>query len=526
MSCSAASLLFSALILTASAAPPEPAASSSRLDAVIAAEWTKANVSPDAPANDAAFLRRVWLDLAGRVPPVDQARTFLDDPNPDKRTQLVDMLLASDDFADHWGDAWTQRLTGKRTLKQDKYDGRVLREHLRKSLAANKSYRDVVSEMLTAEGPSDSNGAVNFLLRYEGKPTDLAGAVGKQFLGITLQCAQCHDHPFARWKQDDFWGVAAFFGRVRLLEYSNDETGEYLTAALEARRGELEVPDTSAKPGEDGKQPKKKVKMRLPNGETPTPKGARRPALAQWVTADNNPYFSRHAVNWVWGQLFGTNLALTLDKLDEDPGRHPAILNLLAEDFAAHGYDLKRLVRTIVLSRAYQSSAAGGEKVAASDEAQEADAHRQKLQNLARFPTRPLSVDQLYQSIVQATGHKGVAPPEPPPEPMDDPEEENADHSVDLLTERALTVQRALAQLNGAYVHEAAQAGAKAAVEKHGEQPTEAHIEWLFLATLSRRPTEVETKALLQLAKEGEGTSGLEDVVWAILNSAEFNTNH
>src|SRR5262249_30061164 len=205
MVCSAASLLLSAALL-APAATPETA---DRLDAALAAQWQQAQVSPDAPADDATFLRRVWLDLAGRVPPVDQARAFLDDRAAGKRARLVDQLLASDQFADHWGGLWAQRLTGRRLLKQEHYDGRVLHEYLRNSLPANRSYRDVVTDLLTAAGPSDSNGPVNFLLRYEAKPTDLAGAVGKQFLGISLQCAQCHDHPFAKWKKDDFWGVAA-----------------------------------------------------------------------------------------------------------------------------------------------------------------------------------------------------------------------------------------------------------------------------------------------------------------------------
>jgi hypothetical protein len=515
MAWSAPSLLLSAALL-APAAAPEPAAG---LDAAVAEEWQQAKISPEAPADDATFLRRAWLDLAGRVPPADQARAFLEDRGADKRARLVDRLLASDQFADYWGGVWAQRLTGKRLLKQDHYDGRVLREYLRQSLAANRSYQDIVSDLLTAAGPSDSNGPANFLLRYEAKPTDLAGAVGKQFLGITLQCAQCHDHPFAKWKKDDFWGVAAFFGRLRMLDYSNDETGESFSAALEARRGELQVHDPKGKPGEDGKPPRKNVPMRLPTGKTPRVKGPRRPVLAQWVTGDANPYFSRHAVNWVWGQLFGAGLVPTLDRLDDDPGPHAAVLNLLAQDFTAHGCDLKRLVRTIVLSRAYQLSA-GGE--GAKDE----DARGRKLRHFACFPTRPLSVDQLYQSIAQATGHTGVAPPERRPEPAADPEEENADHATDFLGERALTMQRALAQLNGGYVHEATQAAAKAAVTKHGAKPAAAHIEWLFLATLARRPSAAEVGTLLKLAESGEDTSGLEDVAWALLNSAEFNTTH
>jgi hypothetical protein len=503
-------------------AAPEPALNA-RIDAAVAAEWQRDALAPEQTADDAAFLRRAWLDLAGRVPPADQARAFLDDRLLGKRVRLVDRLLASPEFADHWGSAWAQRLTGgRRPVPQDKYNGRVLHEYLRDALATGKSYRDVAVELITGEGVSDASGPANFLLRYEAKPTDLAGAVSKQFLGVTLQCAQCHNHPFAKWKKDDFWGVAAFFGRVRMTEYSNDETGEAFTTLVEVRRGDLQVPDPDAKPGEDGKVPRKTVPLRLPSGETPKIPGKRRPALAAWVTADGNPYFARHAVNWVWAELFGAGLVKNLDKVDDDLGPHADLLNLLAADFATGGYDVKRLVRGIAISRTYQVGAAAA---AGPDDEKTADRERRRLEHYASFPTRPLSVDQLYRCIVQATGHPAAAPPEPPADGTET-EPDDADHPVDALTERALTVQRTLALMNGPYVHEAVQAGAQAAVKVHGEQPGPAHVEALFLATLSRRPTAAEAAAMLKLAQSGEGTQGLEDVLWALVNSAEFNTNH
>src|SRR5262249_24409529 len=151
---------------------------------------------------------------AGQVPPVLHARAFLDDRDPARRTRVLDDLLASDEFADHWGRAWTQRLTGKRPVRQDKYNGKVLQHYLRTAFAAGRSYRQVVQELICGEGLMDASGPANFLLRYDGKPADLAGAVGQRFLGVTLQCAQCHDHPFAQWKKEDFWGTAAFFSRL------------------------------------------------------------------------------------------------------------------------------------------------------------------------------------------------------------------------------------------------------------------------------------------------------------------------
>lgn len=496
----------------AMAQPPAPADVSARLDALVESRFAAANLTPEPPCDDATFCRRAWLDLAGRVPTALAARQFLEDQNPAKRKQLVETLLASDEFADHWARLWTQLLTGRRVVKGEQYDGRVLHAYLKRSFAADKPYRQIVAQLLTAEGMADASGPANFLLRYEAKPPDLAGAVGKAFLGVTLQCAQCHDHPFAAWKKDDFWGTAAYFGRLRLFTYGEDD--ENLTAVLEKPRGDLMLPDPDGKPGEDGKVPKKAVAPRPPGGKAGPVPEKRRQALADWITAADNPYFARHAANQVWTQLFGAGLARTLDKLDA-VGPYRDLLDLLAADFPAGGHDLKRLVRVIVLSQTYQRGAGRGE---AAEDVRDA-----QLRHFARHAVRPLSPDQLYESIAQATGHRA---PEEPDKADKDEDEEGDDKPVELLGERALTVQRVLATLNGAHVQEAVKAGAKAALAVHGPKPGPAHVEWLFLATLSRRPTADEAAAMLRLAKEGKKVRGLEDVLWVLLNSAEFTTNH
>jgi hypothetical protein len=265
----AASLVLAGLAV---AAPPlpKPEEVSARLDAVLQDSWKKQSLTPDAVADDAAYLRRVWLDLAGTVPPPLQARDFLASKDAGRRAQLVESLLSGDQYPDHWGRIWTTHLTGKRPIKQEKYDGRRLQEFLRDSFAENKPYGQIVTDLICGEGLSDSSGPANFLLRYEAKPADLAGAVAKSFLGTSLQCAQCHNHPFENWKKDDFWAMAAYFSRVRMLEYSGEN--EYLTSLQELRRGELELPDPDAKPAEDGTIPKKKVKPLLPGEDSPAPR--------------------------------------------------------------------------------------------------------------------------------------------------------------------------------------------------------------------------------------------------------------
>jgi hypothetical protein len=516
---------FALLGAVAVAAPPPPAAVTKQLDAVMLDHWKAAGVTPAAAADDATFVRRVYLDLTGAVPTPEQVQAFLADHSADKRARLVDQLLAGDEFAEYWGRVWAQQLTGgKRPVKQDKYDGRVLAEYLRDALKANTSYKTVVAELITGEGVDDLSGPANFLLRYEAKPTDLAGATFKNFLGVSLQCAQCHNHPFTQWKQDDFWGVAAFYGRLRLVE--NGDGDDYVTAIIETRRGDLKIPDPNGKPDENGNMPMKVVKPRLPGAppETPIP-AKRRTALAAWVTSEQNPYFAPHAVNQTWARLFGAGLMAPLDAIDKGGStKLTDALNLLAADFKDNNYDLKRLVREIVLSRAYQLGSEANLADAKAAEAAEAQARA-----FARFPVRPLSVDQLYQSVAKATGHKGDEGAEPPPAPPDGDEEPMpypGDRPVELLGERAQTVQRALVLLNGDYVHQAAQAGAKTLLKGEDRKPTAQDVERVFLSMLSRKPTPQEGQAMLELIRAGEGATGLEDVIWAVINSAEFNSNH
>lgn len=553
---------------------PAPAAVSARLDAVLSQAWSAAKIQPAPPADDATILRRAWLDLAGAVPPIDAVRPFLADREPAKRARLIDSLLASDDFADQWGRVLTAWATDRRDRLEDRYDGRLLQDYLRTALAANRPYSTIVFELLTGEGGKDRSGPANFLLRYDGDPVKLAGAVGRQFLGISVQCAQCHHHPFAQWTEDDFWGLAACFGRVHVLE--GNANGQTLTAIYETRRGELEQPDLAAEPDEEGNRPTKIIPPRLPGAGEPLP-GDRRTALAEWVTAADNPYFARHTVNRAWLQLFGQRLAKSLDNLDalDKSEVRAQILELLAGDFTASGGDLKRLVRVIALSRAYQLASGSG----AGAEPETAAARRARLEAFALFPVRPLSVDQLYRSMVRGTGHLGhddeeSVEPEPQPqgpamvaqlnggaekrlgrlpgsampavgvgemmkpskagagtsaasqrESVADMPVEFTDWAVDLLGEQGLTIQRTLTLLNGEYVHQAAQSAARLAVAMRGRQRS-AQIEWLFLATLSREPSAAEMQQMLAVQRAGKGPRGMEDIAWALLNSAEFNTNH
>jgi hypothetical protein len=508
--------------LSARGAPP------SSLDTAVEANCRAAGVPLADPCDDATFLRRAWLDLAGRVPPVIPARQFLDAADASKRERLVAELLESEDFTTHWGRVLTEVFTDRRPIRHAMHDGTVLSRHLRDALATGTSYRDIVRELIEGRGVSDASGPANFLLRYEVQPDQLAGAVANRFLGVSLQCAQCHDHPFQKWRQDDFWGVAAFFGRTQRLD-GNTPGGDYLRAVVDVQRGELRIPDSAADPDPYGNRPQKLVRPLLPEGSEPTIAGSRRAALAEWITSSDNPYFARNAVNRIWAQLFGRGLVEPLDGLGaESPGPHADVLEALAQDFAQSGFDFRGLLRSIVLSRTYARQAAPHSTDGKVDDAA---ATRQQLEHLACHPVHPLSVDQLYFSIVQATGYTGVDEDGERRAIAEDPNAVDAlayaDRPAELVSSRALSVQRSLVLLNSEYVQEAVKQGARAAVAGNGQRPGAAHIDHLFIATLSRRPTPDEQTAMLTLLRQADWQQhGLEDVLWVLLNSAEFNLTH
>lgn len=550
-----AAFLLLGAALAAPAAGPDVSAASTKLDEVIADGWRQHSLQPAPLCDDATFLRRIWLDLAGRIPPVAETKKFLEEKSSSKRQEAVEKLLASPEFANHWGRVWAEYFTDQRPFEQDEYSGRVLQNYFRDSFLAGKSYKQIAAELLRGDGPSDASGPANFLLRYDVQPEQLAGVVSKKFLGATIQCAQCHDHPHVHWKQDEFWGLAAYFARLRKMQPTEEPNGDNFSLVIERTRGELQVPDPKAQPDAEGNRPRKTIYPRLPGEGTTDTSDERRAALISWLTSEQNPYFARHATNRVWKQFFGAELVNSLDSLapQAKTSSNP-ILELLASDFAQNGYDVKRLVRVIVLSNVYQRSAGPAKEVGAAlaaatpptggikkdgkpDEKQPenknaavssptaVDPEHLQTKLHARFPIRPLTADQLYLSIAQATGYRGADEAQAKLAEMTK-EDFTTDVSQESLSAEALAIRRSLAVLNGDHVRTACDQAVTTAQALHGEVAGSKHIEHLFFATLSRKPTGAEMDAMLDLAGASEGSEGLADVTWVLLNSAEFNTNH
>jgi Protein of unknown function (DUF1549)/Protein of unknown function (DUF1553) len=526
--------------LLAQTAAPAIGDGPGQLDAALNQFYAASGITPAAAADDATFLRRVWLDVAGRTPPVAEVRKFLDSKLPDKRTAVIDELLASEHAANHFGRLWTEYLTDRRPFEQTEYNGRIVQNFLRDAWLEKKDYRQLVSELLAGEGGSDTSGPANFLLRYNAQPTPLAGAVSKKFLGLTMQCAECHDHPFTTWKRHEFWGLAAYFGRLRRMQPvevpAGDQDQQAYVLVVERGTGELRIPDQDAKPDQEGKRPFKAVYPQLPGqseavvADGPANKSRRQP-LIEWVTASDNPYFAKHYVNRTWQRLFGAPLVVSFELPppgDKVSAFKAELLDLLTKDFVASGYDLAQPLRTIVRSQAYQRDAAlpKASAVAPPQATTRAPAvsESQSRELLAHYCVRPLSADETFLSMAQATGYKG----------------DFTDSEVSALTREdfgydqatgafsavPLSVQRGLALLNSDHIRGACDMAAAATQRMFGPTPGPKHIEWLFLATYGRPPRAKEVEAMLKLAGEEDAPAGLHDVAWTLLNSAEFNTNH
>jgi hypothetical protein len=519
----------------ATAAPPD---GSALIDRHLAAAWDKAKVKPAAPADDAEFLRRVYLDVAGRIPGATEARQFLDDKRPDKRQRLVEQLLGSPHYANHFTNVWRALLLPEVTTSiQAQVQLPSFRGWLRKRLAGNIGYDAMVRELIAAPispggmgkgfgygGDGDASPDAFFFAK-DLMPENLAAAASRVFLGVKLECAQCHDHPFATWKRDQFWSFAAFFSGVK-----RQGPGEVVIAGKEdpAKR-EIAIPNTS-----------RTAKAKFLDGKEPAwAEGANaRRTLAEWITKPDNPYFARAAVNRLWAYFFGTGLIDPVDEIagGEHPATCPELLDDLAKAFAASKFDLKFLVRAIAGSRAYQLTSRG-------------EAGNQAAVKLfARMAVRGLTAEQLFDSVAKATGFREAGPTGIPGVAVvggpGNPREEFLARFAaagDKPTEKQTSILQALTLMNSKLVADATSVEHSETLAGVVDAPfldAAGKVEVLFLAALARRPTETETARVTKFIGErmhgakddGERqkrhAEALADLFWTLLNSGEFALNH
>ncbi len=513
-------LLLPGAAFPAWAEPPEKTkeaeALAARLDQLLAARWDAAKLKPAAAADDAEFMRRIYLDLAGTIPPVSEVRAFLADKAPDKRRRLIDRLIDSPDYVNHFTNVW--RATWLPDGGAD-VDNTGLRggfeAWLRVRLRQNAGYDRMVREIITAAPNLAQSGAVEldglaispygvqpgavspaaFYLANENKPEKLAGSTSRLFLGLRLECAQCHNHPFAEWTREQFWEYAAFFAG----------------AAQGGNVASITIPNMG-----------KTVRARFPDGTEPGLKKGANPInrLAAWATAADNKYFARAGANRVWAYFFGVGLVEPVDDLLRDGGKNE-MLDELARQFTGHQFDLKFLIRAVVSTRAYQLTSA------ASDPSQD------DPRLFARMSVKALSTEQVIASLTEAVGYQPPAGRQRGPVGAALLQLElggSFAKQPGKPTEFQTSIPQALALMNGRFVNDATaleRSGTLAAVAGAPFLDARGRVETLFLAALGREPTAEESGRLTKyLEKSGDPNQALADVFWALLNSSEFVLNH
>jgi Protein of unknown function (DUF1549)/Protein of unknown function (DUF1553) len=481
-----------------------------RIDAAVQARLAAENVPASPQADDGEFLRRTSLDITGVIPTAEQARAFLDSRDPNKRAKLIDELLASPNFGRHMADTW-QELLLTRTSDNRRLQPAPFVKWLAENFNANTPWNEFVHQMLTASGSQDKHPGVTYFLA-NGTVDKITDNVCKNLLGIQLQCAQCHNHPFTGWKQTEYWGMAAFFMKVRpdnVNKAAKNGNSPGITEVATRGRGKQRLP-VSAKivPAKflQGAEPKM-------NSSAPF-----RPVLADWATSQKNPYFAKAMVNRVWAGLFGRGLVNPVDDMhDNNPASHPELLRELTAGFAQGGFDVKGLIRAICNSQTYQRTS----KPVKGNEDAEASLY-------SRMPIKVLSPEELYDSLIQTAGAQTKARPARGKNgrgratPRDQfvaffQAAEGADP-----TEYNSGIPQALRLMNSNQFNTN---GMVATAVRSGKKAEEV-VEQFYLATLSRRPTTAESARCLAHLKKTDARTGYGDVLWALLNSSEFGLNH
>jgi WD40 repeat protein/mono/diheme cytochrome c family protein len=478
-------------------------------------------LAPSELCTDAEFLRRASLDAIGVLPTPEQARGFLADTDPQKREKLIDRLLAEPTYADHWANKWADLLRPNpfRAGVKSVY---VLDQWLRESFRQNKPYDRFAREILTARGSTHRDGPV-VVFRDRREPPDIATLFSQVFLGVRMECARCHHHPNEKWSQEDFYQLAAFFGQLK-------RKGQGISAPIS---GEAEF--IWFAPGGEVKHPltEQVMKPKAPDAPAEAIETSRDPreVLAWWMTRPDNPFFARAAVNRVWGELMGRGIVHPVDDFRaSNPPTNPALLDALAKDFVDHGYDLKHLVRTMMRSRAYQLSSVPNSRNVAD------------TRNFSRWYRRRPAAEVLLDAVSDVTGVRETLQGSPADgravrawnyridsDFLDAFSRPNASADPPCERDASGSVVQALHLMNSTKLAGklSEKSGRAAALAASPRSPREIVTE-LYLAAYCRYPTDDEATAAVQAFGEPGATrqSATEDVMWALLNSAEFVFNH
>ncbi|MCA9071228.1 MAG: DUF1549 domain-containing protein, partial [Planctomycetaceae bacterium] len=354
-----------------------------QIDSLLENLWNEKGIEPTTPARQTELLRRVYLDLTGRTPTVAEVRSYLKDSSPDRYERLVDRLLSSPDHASHLATIWRKVLIPE-GIDLTRFGGvEAFDRWLAGKFATGTPYDKIAEELLLAEGRLSKSGPLLFYTALKLDADQIASRTSRVFLGMRLECAECHDHPFEPWKQKDFWGQAAFFAQISRPRGELEQASRVMRVA-DIDRGEVMLPDT--------------VQVVEPKFLDGTPIDAygsqlsRRERFVRWLTDPQNPYFARATANRVWGQLFGKGITDPIDNFGvQHKPRIPEIIDLLAGRLIASDFQLSEILRAVVHTRAYRLSS-GSETV-----------DPKRLEWFAQMQVKMLSAEQIYDCISVAT---------------------------------------------------------------------------------------------------------------------------
>ena len=489
------------------------------IDDLVLEKLASLNVPPSPKSDDSEFLRRSFLDTIGLLPTVEQAQSFLAETDPEKRNRLIEQLISRPEFVDYWSYQWSDLLL----LTEKRLKPLALKSYyqwIRERVAENSPWDEFVRGILLAVGSTFENGAANFYALHQD-PQDMVETSSMAFLGMSLQCARCHDHPNEKWSNDDYYGMVSLFSHVRNKDFSNTDDGN--RTIFLADRGEVLQPRT-ARP-----QPPKPLDGDALSCDDPAD---RRIHLANWLTSAQNPYFTRSIVNRVWANFFGRGLVEAVDDLRlTNPASNEKLFARLARDFVSHKYDLKNLMRTILQSETYQRSPA---TLTAN-----AFDHRFYSHSYPRRLKAEVMLDAFSQVTDVPTTFKG--------QPIGMratqlPDANIASYFLDTFgrPERVLTcacersndpsMTQAFHLTNGPTIQEKleSQEGRIPRFIESNTSPEEI-IRTTYLAAFSRLPTDNETLQLLAVFAETsplEKRQVVEDLFWSIFTSREFLFQH
>ncbi len=504
------------------------------IDREIYGKLTAAKMPPSPCSSDAEFLRRVYLDITGKPPTAEVTKAFLKGTNPDRRVKLVDGLLASPEYGQHFAERWLN-VFRQMSVNAGEWGPDPFLNWLTERFNGGQGWDKTVREMLSVSGPYAEHPQASFYYynadmggKFESKI--MAGNLSQVFLGVQLQCAECHNHPFSDYKQKDFWGLAAFFSITQTPNNPPNTRGVRDNLPKQKPKAGTQVAITI--PQGEARNAGTRVRAKFLGGAEPEldPGASFRPALAAWLTAKDNRLFARASVNRLWAHFFARGFVNPLNDFgDHNTPSHPDLLDALAEEFVVSGFNYKHLIRGICLSEAYQRTThvVKGNEVAAAEPL------------FARMASKVLPPEELYDALCVALEVSEIRPPADPKKkgnkvnPKGPPPPSSRSlfvkffrnpGDVDEPTELKLGVPHVLKLMNEAGFNTGGKVAERVAASAKSHEEA---IDELFIAVLARTPTNTERERFTAFtARQKSAEEAYRRIVWVLINSSEFVLNN